>query len=181
MKFATLLALTASVSANTVIQTDIFNIKNFMKIELMPNLLKASADTAAKIAAGEQIVQDGTKVQWGQCDDDKQAFTLDTDNTAADPDPLVKGSDVSLNLVGALSDDITLSNVHVHADWNGTPLYDEDHPEFKGKAFSDILQASLKWSVPAYAPNGNYKITLTGVDTDGSSKDFCVTADFSFN
>ena len=87
MKFATLLALTASVSANTIVETDIFNIKNFMKIELMPNLLKSSADTAAKIATQGQIVYDATKVQWGQCDDDKQAFTLDTDNTSADPDP----------------------------------------------------------------------------------------------
>ena len=179
MKFATLLALTSSASAFTL-DIDPFNIKNFMKVELMPNLLKASANTASKIAAGEDIVGAPTKVQWAQCDDDKQAFTLDTDNTSADPDPLVKGSDVNLNLVGALSDDITLSNLHIHADWNGAPLYDEDHPEFKGKTFSDTLQASLKWSVPAYAPDGNYAITLTGVDTDGSSKDFCVFAKFSF-
>jgi hypothetical protein len=52
MKFATLLALTAGVSANKVIEIDPFAIKNFMKVELMPNLLKSASMTAVKLAEG---------------------------------------------------------------------------------------------------------------------------------
>ena len=177
MKFATLLALTAGVSANKVIEIDPFAIKNFMKVELMPNLLKSASMTAVKLAEGQEIVKDSTKVVWAQCDDDKGVFTLD-DSTSADPDPLVKGKDVGLHLIGALSDDIDLSKVHIHVTWNGAPLYDEDHTD--NLPSSDPLDYSLKWSVPSYAPDGAYIVTMTGVDTDGSSKDFCVTAGFNF-
>merc|ERR1711988_1011436 len=176
MKFATLLALTAGVEATKVIKIDPFNIKNFMKVELMENLIKSTSMTAYKLLEGK--VDAPSKVQWGQCDDDKGVFTLDTDSTSADPDPLVKGKDVNLHLVGALSDDITLSKVHIHVTWNGAPLYDEDHTD--SLPSSDPVDYKLKWSVPAYAPDGNYVVTLTGVDTDGSSKDFCVTAGFGF-
>ena len=65
-------------------------------------------------------------------------------------------------------------------DWNTAPLYDEDHKELAGTK-SDTLDMSLKWSVPSYAPNGAYVATITGVDTDGSSKDFCVQASFNFS
>ena len=176
MKFATLMALTAAASANSV-QIDPFNIKNFMKVELVPKLLENTHNTAAKLINGEEIVKAGTKVEWSQCDDDKGVFTFD-DSSSATPDPLVKGSDVALHLVGALSDDIDLSKVHIHVDWNGTPLYDEDHTD--NLPSSDPLDYSLKWSVPSYAPDGDYSVVLTGIDNDGSSKDFCVTAKFSF-
>ena len=177
MKFATLLALTAGVSAESF-QIDPFAIQNFMKADVLPELVKSTKVTATKLAKGEPILRDSTKVEWSQCDDDKGVFTLDTDNTSAIPDPLQKGKDVGLNLAGVLSDDIDLSNVHIHVDWNGTPLYDEDH---KGdQHFSDSLTYNLKWSVPSYAPNGDYSVILTGVDKDGSSKDFCVNAKFTF-
>lgn len=123
MKLATLCALFAGASAH---QIDPFNIKNFMKADLMPQLIKSTGETATKLIKGEQIVQGGSKVEWAQCDDDKKVFTKD-DATAAVPDPLSKGSDVKLHLVGTLSEAITLSNVHIHVDWNGVPLYDEDH------------------------------------------------------
>ena len=176
MKFATFMALTAVAAANTV-QIDPFNIKNFMKVELMPKLLENTHNTAAKLIRGEEIVKAGTKVQWSQCDDDKGVFTLD-DSSSATPDPVQKGADVALHLVGALSDDINLSKIHIHVDWNGTPLYDEDHTD--NLPSSDPLDYSLKWNVPSYAPDGDYAATLTGIDADGSSKDFCVYATFSF-
>ena len=43
MKFATLLFLTAG--AVNAVEIDLFNIKNFMKLELMPQLLKSTART----------------------------------------------------------------------------------------------------------------------------------------
>lgn len=91
MKFATLLALTAGVSSKEVIEIDPFNVNNFMKLDLMPNLLKSTAMTAVTLAENGEFVMDSTKVSWAQCDDDKNVFTLDDDNTSATPDPLVKG------------------------------------------------------------------------------------------
>ena len=175
MKFATLCALFACASAH---QIDPFNMKNFMKADLMPQLIKSTGETATKLMKGEQTVQGGSKVVWAQCEDDKNVFTKD-DTTAAIPDPLNKGSDVQLNLVGTLSDSITLSNVHIHVDWNGVPLYDEDHKHTD--TYEDVFQYKLTWNVPGYAPNGKYVATLTGIDADGSSKDFCVSASFEFS
>ena len=174
MKFSTLLALTAGVSANSF-QIDPFNIKNFMTADVMPNLIKSTKNTAAKLVRGESIVGDSTKVQWSQCDDDKGVFTLDTDSTNANPDPLQKGSDVGLNLVGVLSDAIDLDKVHIHVTWNGAPLYDQDAV---GGHFEDSLEYTLSWAVPSYAPDGDYDVVLTGVE--GSNKDFCVEAKFTF-
>ena len=176
MKFTYLFALLAGASATTF-QIDPFNVQNFMKPEIMPQFIDSAKIMAAQMARGEDIVSDSTKVQWSQCDDDKGVFTLDG-STDTDPDPLKKGSDVTFNLVGVLSDDITLSNIHIHVDWNHVPLYDEDH---KGpQSFSDTLIYNLKWNVPAYAPDGLYSATVTGIDADGSSKDFCITASFTF-
>ena len=183
MKFATLLALTAAstVSAYDGIEIDPFNVKNFMKTDLLPQLIQSSASQAKHILRGDTQLRGGSKVVWAQCDDDKKDFTLDTDSTHAEPDPLVKGQDVQLILLGALSDSINLKQVHIHVTWNGAPLYDEDNKDAKViGSHSDTYQAQIKWSVPSYAPDGAYVATLTGVDTDGTSKDFCVSAAFSF-
>lgn len=175
-RVAAVVALLGGASASH--QIDPFNIENFMKPEVMPHLIKSTQEQAANLLKGQDIVKGGSPVSWAQCADDKNVFTKD-DSTAAIPDPLSKGSDVKLHLVGALSDAINLSNVHIHVDWNGVSLYDEDH---KGEQeFDDVLTYDLQWSVPSYAPNGQYVATLTGIDKDGSSKDFCVTASFSFN
>ena len=61
MKFATLLALTGAASANTI-QIDPFNMENFMKIDLVPALLKSTQHTAYQMVMGEEMVKDSSKV-----------------------------------------------------------------------------------------------------------------------
>ena len=69
-----------------------------------------------------------------------------------------------------------MKNLHVHVDWNGSPLYDEDHD---GGSFSDTFTYDMKWDVPSYAPNGDYVVTITGQEDDGST-DLCVKGLFTF-
>ena len=176
MKYATLLALTATASASEM-TLDVFNPKNFMKVEMVKGLMQSTKDYAKNIVSGElEAPVTATPVQWSQCADDKGVFTMDS-STAAVPDPLVKGQDVKLNLVGALSDDITLSKMHVHVTWNGVKLDDEDKPN--ATTYSDTLTYTYGWNVPSFAPGGAYDVTITGVDADGSTKDFCVEAKFN--
>lgn len=173
MKYATLLALTASASAT---QLDLFNMDNFMTAEAVKELMKATSESATKILKNELETVSATKVQWSQCDDDKGIFTMD-DSTAAVPDPLVKGQSVSLNLVGALDEGVDVDHIHVQAKWNGVSLYTHDDP--LGKHFDDTITYSFSWDVPSYAPGGKYDVTLTGIEKD-SSKMFCVNAKFTF-
>ena len=65
--------------------------------------------------------------------------------------------------------------MHVHVDWNGAPLYDED--DKVGKTFDSDLSQDLGWDVPAFAPNGKYRVKITGLDTDNKTN-MCGTADF---
>jgi hypothetical protein len=185
MKYATVLALAASsVAATEVIQIDPFHPRNFLKANLAEHLLKAATAEVTKVIhqtppAGNPLAG-GSPVAWAQCADAAGSFNLDTSKTTATPDPLTKGSDVALHLAGGLSSPIDIGNVHIHVDWNGTPLYDEDH---KGESkYSDSVAYDLKWSVPSYAPDGKYVATITGVDNaDGTKNDFCVSASFEFS
>ena len=184
MKYATVLALAASsVAATEVIQIDPFHPRNFLKADLAEHLLKAATAEVSKVfhqtpPAGNPLAG-GSAVVWAQCADAAGSFNLDTSKTSASPDPLTKGSDVALHLAGGLSSPIDINNVHIHVDWNGTPLYDEDH---KGETkYTDSVSYDLKWSVPSYAPDGKYVATITGVDNaDGTKNDFCVSASFEF-
>ena len=176
MKYATLLALTASASAKDL---DVFNIKNFMTPDLIKPLMESTSKAAKDVMGGKTVgVEAGSKVAWSQCGDDKNVFTLDMSQTAAIPDPLVKGQDVKLHLVGALSDGIDLTKIHVNVKLNGFPLYNHDDTD-AGKHYDDGIDYTYGWNVPSYAPPGKYSVTLTGVDTDGKSNDFCVAAEFS--
>ena len=116
-------------------------------------------------------------MQWSQCDDDKHVFTLDTDKTFADPDPLVKGQDVHMHLFGSLKEDIDLSRVRVEVYYGGAKIKDEAHTN--DLPSSDPLEYTLTWWVPYVTPIGKMDVVLTGVNTDGKSKDFCVNAVFT--
>ena len=126
-------------------------------------------DTTSLIA-----VTDGGSVTFSQCDDDKGVFTLDTDATKASPDPLVKGSDVSLDLHGIVSDSIEVKNVHIHVDWNGSTLYDEDHAQ--DNTYDSDLEYNLSWSVPSFAPSGDYDVVIKAYGDDASATLYCVEA-----
>ena len=73
----------------------------------------------------------------------------------------------------------------MHVDWNGSPLYDEDHKDEKD--FDSQYSYDLGWDVPSFAPNGKYNVTLTGTGacddcpSDGDCKVLCINAQFEFS
>ena len=115
-------------------------------------------------------------VTYGQCSDDAGIFHLDKDNTSNTPNPVTKGSEVSLNLAGIVDDEMEITNVHIHVDWNGSTLYDEDHKQ--DNDYTSSYKYSLSWAVPSYAPSGKYAITVTGTGASsaGTGKEMCITA-----
>ena len=55
-------------------------------------------------------------------------FTFDESSTTTTPSPITKGSTINLNLAGIVSNNIEVTNVHIHVDWNKSTLYDQDIP-----------------------------------------------------
>ena len=39
-----------------------------------------------------------------------------------------KGTSIKLNFDGIVSQEIEITNMHIHVDWNGSSLYDQDMP-----------------------------------------------------
>ena len=154
MKQTSVLAALGTASALNI---DLFAAKNFMN---MPSqgLVKSMLATANQslFSASNNI----GNVTYQQCDDDVGQFTFDDANTYNDPAPVAKGSDLNLNLAGVFGDSGTLTNIHIHVDWNGTPLYDEDHKQ--STKIGDDFKTTIGWFVPAFAPSGKYDVTLSG-------------------
>ena len=153
----------------TGISIPLFNPDNFAKSNLIKELMMSKVANFV-----------GSDVTYGQCDDVAGAFTFDSDNTSNSPAPPVKGSDVTLNLAGIVSETIEVSNVHIHVDWNGSTLYDEDHAQ--DNTYDSAYNYSLKWAIPSYAPSGAYAVTITGTgNTSSVSSDvvLCISANFT--
>ena len=167
---ATLLALGSASALNI----DLFSAKNFLKMK-PDGLVKAMVNSANQSLFGDYN-QIGD-VTYAQCDDDMGMFTFDDASTYNDPNPVAKGSNLNLNLAGIFGDQGTLTNIHIHVDWNGTPLYDEDHNQSTDVA--DEFKTTIGWNVPSFAPSGDYDVTLTGTgDMSGEkgSKILCINA-----
>ena len=141
MKFATFAGLVATASADMV--------------------LNIPAEAWDMISTDEP---NGGNVSFNQCDDDMGAFTFDADNTKVTPDPVKKGDTIKFHLAGIVSDPIEVTNVHVHVDWNGSSLWDEDHKQ--DNKYDSQYSYDLQWAVPSFAPSGQYDIHLTGIGSD---------------
>ena len=173
MKFAALAAL-GCVSATHKI--DMFNPVNFASYNNGKLLVKQLLNQVSHVSIADNKLGNG-EVTITQCDDDKQAFTLDTDATTADPNPVTKGQPVKFDIHGIVKDSIDVKNVHVHCDWNGSTLYDEDNAQ--DNTYDSDLAYSLSWDVPSYAPDGDYHVTLVAFDEDKSTKLYCVDVKFT--
>jgi len=158
MKFTAACALVGAASAQqkNMMDLPVFTGESFANHNIVQSMLDATSTL---------IATDGASgvVSYSQCDDDIGSFTLDTDSTTNTPNPIPKGCDLSFHLEGILSDKIHMDNMHIHVDWNGTPLYDEDHAV--GADFEDVFTQDLGWKVPGFAPNGEYVVTIKGTDS----------------
>lgn len=166
MRFATL-ALVGVAAAHNI---DI-NWTHFAKVDnLVGKLIKTVVDAPLKADPGMPT--------FSTCDGGSGDFTLDVGQTQITPaPPLIKNEDIQFQLVGSFTNPHTVDNLHIHVDWNGSPLYDEDKAD--GTEYTgDYRYDDLKWSIPSYAPDGAYKVTLTG--TEGDNKIICIIADFTF-
>ena len=170
MKFALLAGIASAASIDA---SNMFALENFAKKDIVAALL-ANANNRNIM----EVSDASNGVTFKQCDDDKGSFQMDQSATVAVPEPLVKGSDVKLHLEGLLTDKIHVENIHIHVDWNSSPLYDEDHKD--GTDYDSNIVEEISWAVPSYAPDGAYHVVLTGYDTDKKTKVMCVTADFTF-
>ena len=151
----------------------VFNQASFAKHNILKSMLSNSL---------LNVKDDAGMVSYAQCDDDAGIFTLDDQSTSNTPQPLTKGVNLQFNLAGILADHMTISNVHVHVDWNGTPLYDEDHAQTN--EYDDTYNYQLGWDVPAFAPDGDYAVKITGVGSTSSAAEgstvYCMLANFTF-
>ena len=162
MKF---LALAGAAAAAHTIKTDMLT---YAKAPKFMQSLLASVMQGANADPGVP--------SFSQCDDDLGAFTFDGDSTSVSPNPIVKGTTINFDLMGGFSDSVTVDNLHVHVDWNGSPLYDEDDAD--GTTYDADYEFQMSWDVPSYAPDGDYKIKLTG--TSGDQTVICINAGFTF-
>ena len=121
----------------------------------------------------------GQKVEFETCDTDLDVFEFDEDATTVDPNPPQKNADINFGLAGGLNDEMDLTNIHIHVDWNSSPLYDEDHAVTEGPFTGDDFNYPLTWNVPSYAFDGIYKINLKGTQDDGQTV-MCINAAFAF-
>ena len=161
MKLAT--ALVAAVGSASAADLTINTFQSFPTTNLVQSLIQSVSFIGLEATGA---------VTYKQCADDAGVFTLDTASTTNTPKIVTKGKDVNFHLAGILDDSVSIDNVHVHVNWNSTPLYDEDH---KGaKSFDDEVTYDLAWNVPGFAPSGHYDVTITGLS--GSKKQFCVNA-----
>ena len=153
----------------TGIQIPLFAPENFLRNGLVKNLMESKV----------QNLKANGDVTYGQCDDDAGVFTFDGDNTSNVPAPVTKGSNVTLNLAGIVSDSIEVTNVHIHVDWNGSTLYDEDHSQ--DNVYDSTYLYHLSWAVPSYAPSGAYAITIkgTGFSSSGPGTVLCINANMT--
>ena len=168
MKFTSAVALVLSAVNAADIKINLWQGNNLPK----ENLLQSLIQSISLIGVNEV-----GKVTYTQCDDDAGVFIFDEDSTTNSPDPVIVGQDLNFHLAGLLSDDITVENVHVHVDWNSSPLYDEDHAV--GQTYSGDFAYDMAWNVPSYAPKGNYDVTITGTGSTGGSdteKVMCINA-----
>ena len=112
-----------------------------------------------------------------QCPDDFNAFQVDLAATTINPNPLVKGQSVYFDIKGIVTEPITVKNIHIHVDWNSSPLYDEDHDV--EKTYDADYDYTLDWAVPGFAPDGHYDVSFVGTDPDGKVN-VCIKAQFDF-
>jgi hypothetical protein len=96
-------------------------------------------------------------------------FNLDLSSTNTSPNPISKGDDITFNLIGVVNSQMTLKNVHIHVEWNSSPLYDEDDPS--SNVYDSDVEYKLGWNVPSFAPSGHYDIYVTGTGDAASLSD----------
>ena len=89
------------------------------------------------------------------------------------PNPLSKGITVEFDLKGIVIESMNVKNLHIHVDWNGSTLYDEDHPQVN--TYDSDYDFTASWMIPGFAPDGHYAINFKAVDETGKSN-LCVNA-----
>ena len=167
----TALLASSAMATHSEIRINAMAPENYLNKNLMSSLLKTPFLTQKN---------DVGVVTFTQCDDDAGAFTLDTKATTEQPNPVTKGQDVKLMLRGAVSENMEVNDLHVHVDWNGSTLYDEDITGVHD--YTSSYSFDVSWNVPSYAPSGDYFVTLTGTgktDELPDGKVLCVNAKFS--
>lgn len=133
---------------------------------------------------GSKLQASASSVTWGVCDSQK---IYDVASGTASPNPPVVGKNVGLNLDILFNADADVRGLYVFVALtpkggsSPTPLYQEDFPAHDARVYSagEEFTDSISWLIPAFAPLGHYKVTIT---VHGASKDAnkyaCLTADF---
>jgi hypothetical protein len=108
------------------------NAKHDHKINIdFNNFFESKNLVQSLIESAQQMTDAPGHVTFEQCDDDAKIFNLDLSSTNTTPNPITKGDDITFNLIGVVNSQMTLKNVHIHVEWNSSPLYDEDNPGTK--------------------------------------------------
>ena len=153
-----LLFAAGAVSSHTVE----LNILDFIKAE---NVVQSLIQSVQQPDMGEF----SGVLTFSQCSDDAGVFTLSSSSSVT-PNPIQKSSTEVIIINGSVSSPVSLKNVHLHVEWNSSPVSDKDNAASNEWGVGDVTY-SLSWSTPALMPKGHYEMTLTG--DDGNQSVFC--------
>lgn len=174
MKFKTAILALLGVASSQLSTKFNLDIENFLSSKNIVQSLIQSVQ--------QQVHADPGIVQFKQCDDEAGAFTLDVSSTTTTPQPVQKGADLAFNIVGIVNKKVTFKNVHIHVDWNSSPLYDEDHE--MDQSYDSDLAYNLGWNMPSFSPAGFYNVTIIATgdsDEKANVKVMCVLSWMDLN
>mgnify|MGYP006141509109 CR=1 FL=1 len=121
------------------------------------------------------------QVAWTQCDSTLDVWTLDAEDSSYSPDPFGGGDTLTFDMVGTVSESITVQGAHVTVKWGAITLSDADHPLEGGEqTFDSAVDLSIHFSLPSVAPSGSYTVTIKGYEfaDSASTTNMCVQTKF---
>ena len=90
----------------------------------------------------------------------EEVYDIDYDDCTTDPEELRKGMDAFLILVGVMTEDEYVTNLHMDVWWNGVYMRREDHKMNDEIEEQEAYFIKMLWNIPAFSPSGLYEINL---------------------
>ena len=99
-------------------------------------------------------------MDFEECPADSKIFTLNVNKTSAAPDPIVKGTNLLINMIGDLSDTIYVENVLFEVESDDEILFGQNITV--SNTFNNTVTQNATYPVPSLASSGEYELRMTG-------------------
>ena len=117
-------------------------------------------------------------VDFQLCDNSMAEMFVLNPNSTSGPNPLIKGVNMTVNLLGTLGQNTTveMSKILLDVSNQGVSIDQRDLWD-KQMIKNGSLNTTFNWLVPSLATSGNYTMNMTGIDSKGNSV-YCVLGTF---